>query len=449
MKSQKQTRHPSRPIPEAINGKPWTVKIIQKYPGQTGPEGWTDTTKHEMALPSDDAENARFVRLHELMHAAITPPGSIDKLCKKNKILPHDLQVCEDLRVHTALYRKRILPKELRTSRTDSLKSIATAMANTIDHHALLEDYAHLLLQHTIASSRGLVSYGQLYNDYQRLQEYIKQSLVGVQDADLNQHNKLSRTATNIGNKVAKALIGRSDLGVPEFKRTIKAAKLLRKLLTQAHSILDAEDEDMARRAQLLMNDKRSDGKWGQLKDIRKLRLEKMRKIEGNHRRRSLLQGTRIGALHRLLTDGKAFKRKTKRQANQGGTFLIDASGSMSIKSSAIARILQETPAAKVAIYCANGERGNIAIIAEDGRMASEEAIREFRDKTGECNTIDGPVLRWLGQQAQPRIWICDGFVTGVGDHEAANLTIEATTLAKMFNIKRIQSLEHLQENKI
>ena len=258
-----------------------------------------------------------------------------------------------------------------------------------------------------------------------------------------DEHYELRTIASSIAMKVGKEMAKCKLEEIPEFKRTVKCAKLLRKLLTQAHQILKTEDKELAKRGQaLLKGATRRDGKWGKLKEVRKLKLDKQRKTEGSHSTRAQMCGTRIGMLHRLLTDGKAFKRKTTRLHSKGGTFLIDASGSMSIRNSHIAKILEKAPAALVAIYSASTQSGRIGIVAQDGRIASEETIRQFRDATGECNVIDGPALEWLGQQLQPRIWVCDGYVTGIGDGESANLTAEAIHITNKFNIKRLPNLE-------
>ena len=64
----------NRPIPEAIDGLPWTVTI--RPPQNHGGGilyGVTDLHGHAMTLPPEEHTSARFVRLHELAHAKFTP----------------------------------------------------------------------------------------------------------------------------------------------------------------------------------------------------------------------------------------------------------------------------------------------------------------------------------------------------------------------------------------
>lgn len=441
-------------MPEAINGKAW--KVVQTAPAHDMPEGYTDPINNEMGLPPAGAANEQFVRMHELMHAAITPGISPAKLCAKHGFNNHDLQCVEDLRIATALYRKNLLPSDMGCSTPQTHARLVDQIANSADKHAILESYAHLMLQHTTAVPRGLHGPLKLYDEFRKMHDDViiainKRAIVLPEMPTTDDHGELLRVAHRIGKMVGQTLSGKRKTTsgeIPTFKLTIKAAKLLRKLLSQAHEAIDSDDETIKRHMHSLMGHKNATRKanWGKLSEIRKLHLEKQRKIEGDRRKRSMMIGTRVGTIHRLLTDGRAFKRPTRRNANKGGTFIIDASGSMNISTKAIANILEKAPAAKVAIYCGYGDAGKIAIVAEQGRMANENAIRHFRDETGQGNIIDGPVLKWLGTQTQPRIWICDGYVTGVNDDQHSELSAEALRLSKLHDIKRIEHLEALKE---
>jgi hypothetical protein len=60
----------------------------------------------------------------------------------------------------------------------------------------------------------------------------------------------------------------------------------------------------------------------------------------------------------------------------------------------------------------------------------------------GGGNVVDTEALRWLASQPGPRVWICDGFVTGMMDHEGMNITRECGILATRARVKRFQSIE-------
>jgi hypothetical protein len=82
------------PLPEAIDGRQWTV--------QEG-TGYCDTVSRILGVPGDDSNGSRFVRNHELGHAKITPRVPAFKQCRNHGVSMDAMQVCEDLRVHRFL----------------------------------------------------------------------------------------------------------------------------------------------------------------------------------------------------------------------------------------------------------------------------------------------------------------------------------------------------------
>ena len=65
-----------------------------------------------------------------------------------------------------------------------------------------------------------------------------------------------------------------------------------------------------------------------------------------------------------------------------------------------------------------------------------------LRNTIGFGNVVDGPALQWLCKQPEPRIWICDGRVTGFGDRMSPILVREAMELAKREKITRFSSVD-------
>jgi len=141
---------------------------------------------------------------------------------------------------------------------------------------------------------------------------------------------------------------------------------------------------------------------------------------------------------HRYL-DGAMFGL---RRRVVGGTLLIDMSGSMSIVPNQIDAILTYRPAATIAAYGSVGlhcRSGVLVIVARHGRAVDPGVLR---DAIGMGNVVDGPALRWLCKQPEPRIWICDGQVTGVGDRISPILVREAMELARRGKITRCSSVD-------
>jgi hypothetical protein len=142
--------------------------------------------------------------------------------------------------------------------------------------------------------------------------------------------------------------------------------------------------------------------------------------------------------MHRHSIDGRIFGRRRKAP---GGTVLVDASGSMSLSMEDIEKIITAAPCATVAMYSGRKDTGSITVIARGGHRADIKAIERVRAQVGGGNIIDGPALEWLGKQAEPRLWVCDGYVTGRNDKNSACLTTSAFAAARRIKAKRFVDL--------
>ena len=118
---------------------------------------------------------------------------------------------------------------------------------------------------------------------------------------------------------------------------------------------------------------------------------------------------------------------------------LVDTSGSMSLDSDDIRRILRRAPMETlVAIYSGASDRGELRIVARGGRHADSEHLAPF----GRGNIVDLPALKWLGQQPGPRIWISDGGVTGVGDTGSSKIKRSCGEVCSSRRIQRVKTVE-------
>jgi hypothetical protein len=117
---------------------------------------------------------------------------------------------------------------------------------------------------------------------------------------------------------------------------------------------------------------------------------------------------------------------------------LIDASGSMGWSPDDLMKCLEAAPAATIALYSGSGNRGVLRVVAKDGRMIAPDLVVP---PCGGGNIVDGPALEWLASQAEPRIWISDGSVTGVDDIEYTVLSAEAVRVQMTGRVQRLDNL--------
>jgi hypothetical protein len=148
--------------------------------------------------------------------------------------------------------------------------------------------------------------------------------------------------------------------------------------------------------------------------------------------------GSYLRCPHRLLADGRVFANKRK---HRGGSVLVDFSGSMNLKETEVERILANAPTTVIAVYSADREKGILRILARDGRRVTGDFVRR---PAGSCNVIDGPALDWLTRQPEPRYWLSDGLVTGVGDVSATGNTQYSLKVMHEAKITRVKTTADL-----
>ena len=147
-------------------------------------------------------------------------------------------------------------------------------------------------------------------------------------------------------------------------------------------------------------------------------------------------EGSVVRYVHRWTTDRAIFRGRRQRA---GGTVLVDTSGSMSLSVEDLEGLLRATPAgACVAIYSGRGAQGELRIVASGSRRARAEQLQPY----ARGNVVDEPALEWLAGQAEPRIWVSDGHVTGVGDKPSASVKDACRRIRRRARVKRVDTPE-------
>jgi hypothetical protein len=156
----------------------------------------------------------------------------------------------------------------------------------------------------------------------------------------------------------------------------------------------------------------------------------------GLSRRRCVPEGTQISRPDRFALDRAIFYRTGR---GGGGTVLVDQSGSMSLRVEEVERIVRAAGgAAVVAVYSGKGDVGELRIVAKGDSRATNEHFKPF----GSRNVVDLPALQWLSKQPEPRLWVSDGCVTGIGDEGCEVILGNCHDLVKRARIERVDNAE-------
>ena len=417
-------------LPEAVDGFGWTHQA-------TPNSGSVDLINHIFCAPIEDTPEARFIRLHELAHARWTPRTSATKAAKKAGVSFDALQVCEDARIQLKLHGTGVNE---------------SALTGALNRDLLVETVAKAT---EFNQQRQLALLAVACIGTQNLEHLQAVSRDAGRDSDVG---RLLSSALNAAEAVTREL----DRRLPRkrerltFQNTLEAARLLDSILGLAAAREDADELPPTTRHDGTETTDDGDAPGHGIKDgYAKNRLCASESgdmtitrlpctvatdaLKLGRTRRASDFGSVPRNIHRLMTDGRVFD--IKRRA-AGGTVLIDASGSMHIDTEQITEMLETAPAAVVAMYSGSGDKGMLTIIAERGKIATPEAIERQRVTVGAGNIIDEPALAWLAKQAEPRLWVCDGIVTGKQDRAAdAALTNRIRTIAVRGRIRRADTL--------
>lgn len=380
------------PLPEVFKGDSWIVR-----PGR----GECDTVNRVLEVPLSTSEADRFVRNHEMGHSRITPRVPAYKLCRKHGVSMVALQVIEDMRVHHFLEVSRVAmtgtlsfhdAQSVVRRQLNNERSLAASLCsawNTADASKLINLLSELLpedLLHQLLIKVRMI-YTRLMNG-KGITRWIGMRNCTIPSAHLfdTLFPANGERPSDYGNIPLASLLG-STGGVKWGEMTVRS---LPKSLTRA--VVPMSQQKIFRD-----------------------------------------EGSRLMAPYRLPVDGRVFVQK-KRAV--GGTVLIDGSGSMSLNTQDLRKIISTAPAATIAIYSGHGKKGTLTIIGSKGRVVDDRGLQEARQQAG--NVVDGPALEWLSFQNAPRIWISDGIVTGERDSASFDLAVEAQRICTTHQIKRV-----------
>lgn len=390
------------PFPEAIQPGEWVIKE-----GPADGNGAVHLAKKQMWVPTANSAKAAAVRAHELAHIAFSPVMTDELRAKFSDVSETTIQAVENYRVNLLANRKNV---NFDAGMYVKLFEAGLEQAEVMNTPQAFAAYAMGVFtgeerQKVLEKGRQLFPEADI-DDVVGQARYMFDSI--YEDAEIN---------FDLSIQVARFIVER----LPD---TEEQAKLLPGMSGRS----DGETRVVFNIAENLSNG------WGRCV------LELPRLFAPKHQRgpRSSDEGANLRAPWRLPVDQKVFREVLR--APRRGAVLVDASSSMSFEMKDIQDLVKTIPAGIIAAYDGSPVTniGHLRVLAKHGRIAEPEQFRFFDGG----NVVDGPALQWLGQQQGPRIWVCDGYVTGRGDGSTTQLVKEAFALVEKYSIKRVLTMK-------
>lgn len=432
--------------------------------------GMTDNSNREMWVPLDNepchkcgVSHGHAIRGHEALHAKLSPEYRENtKVQVGDEVIPvsaDNIEAAEEYRINYSLAKIEGVPVVDDIYCPEPIKSY---IGSLIDQ-GRFDD----LIRYAIAGGPGM---GGLV--YEGLANYL--------DANRGATSDLAKSKTLIVQKLisamdyyqdaAKRIMFTTGTDLPAWRQVEELAAYLevnlRNLRRQIGQLLaDARDSDiqdmMNLVEQFLENQDApkglepemsvdmeggkpkagkgsggSDPNWGEAHFVEVPLTESLPAWKLQKRNRAVDEGTIPRYMHRWPTDKRVFHRSKR---VEGGTVLVDVSGSMHLTVDQIDDIIETIPAGTIATYSGNNNHdgtGQIRIVAKDGKRAKAEDLRADEH---ELNVIDGPALEWLGDQSYPRIWVSDGLVTDRDEDVTPIAVKDAKRLVRQNRITRVE----------
>ncbi len=397
------------PLPSALDGRTYEIQDSGSPSGQA----WVERAipgRGRMRVPLDRSAAGRRVRLHEMAHVKWTPV---------NPTLPDDVsgmtvQAVEDRRMHKRLHEigqgSALTDWDAQLWHPDGPEwgALANRICAPDDHPQYMSD---LDVGRMLAASDLTFESGQLRC---LIADAGRQWVTAVVDLVMERNGMNKRR--------------------PAFKRTLEAGADLDRMLSQPPPGLDDTMREI-----LPQYSGSGDAQWGTMAIMEMPLTDRLPRAMRGRKRRATDTGAVPRNMHRLTTDGRVFGARLPRPG--GGTVLIDQSGSMNLDPAEVLALMEMYPGVQVATYAGSGNRGQLRIIARNGRRASEaDCFHPWGS-----NVVDGPALEWLASQPGPRIWVSDGYVTGCGDQaNSPQLLLEAGEIMHRGGIRRVDRFGEL-----
>lgn len=387
------------PFPEAIDRD----DVPDRFTITVGTESRTDLTHGVMVIDGGGpcekcgSDHARATRLHEMGHVAWTPSDWNKRVERAKDSPPMTLvNAVEDARITRLRQANRLVA------------SPSILCEESGEHRNLV---ANIMKTGNMLSFASLITAAVNSYDGVAFSSAINELIEGMRlEGKDDEANAITKIVRSVNNHVSNHLWLK---GKPSFRSSIAAARdIMNDLASIEEEYMEAKDvkEAMKKTVVKEVKPKRPNRTWGVM-NIVTVPLTRQSNLGMERRWTARDEGPIPTRFDRWSIDKRVFRSKKR---VKGAAILVDCSSSMHWTEEDLQRVLEEVPAATVAIYSGKGPGGNLVIVAKKGRRAKWSVVKPH--KMG-GNVIDGPALEWLAAQPESvKVWMSDGGVTGPND---------------------------------
>jgi hypothetical protein len=408
---------------------------------------FTDFGQSHMAIPTGDSDAEKAVRLHELVHARVSPSSLPNSLCEQLGVSLNAVRIAEEVRVNLI---GRMIGR--RTEGVGDTRFLADgselSVCKNIVERGSWNDAVSMFFTtyHTDVHKKVVRALGK-NEDWKKAFRVITKKLrknVNWQFEKTGMQYWVSYTHPEQFDWVADGKSGRIQrelipMGFTRF--TIPTAMIIDDILTTPPQDFVEEKERV--KTNYTGDFVSNDNHWAELRFGITSLTETTGRFIGR-RKRPAMTGKYPSRPDRLLTDPE---RRIFREVTKGGNAVIvfDCSGSMGVSHSTVRNAVEKFAGATIAVYSnSSSSMANAWVVARNGRMISEADFRELPLNSG--NGVDAPILRWaLKQRRTPKdfvLWVSDGYATGEDDYGDEALIRECAVLSQRNNIVGVDTCE-------
>jgi hypothetical protein len=403
---------------------------------------YTDFANHEIAVPEGESLQAQAVRLHELIHARISPSSVPAALMNQLGVSPSSVRIAEELRVNwiaTQARHRNAEVADIAEMCDGSERGLADEAVKNKDWQSGLS----LLLSTYNTKSYKIVKRRLRINPEWKeatdvIEKHLKEKMWG----------KGIFARSTIGNRTDTVPMGYRwhDTKTKGTHNTFLPQGFTSHTLPLAMTIDEWLSQPPTKPNKTKKGDRPTErstrdivpmsSQWEELRFGMTSLTESATTFIGRRKRPSMTGKFPVRP-DRLLTDPeRRIFRETVR--GEGGIVVFDCSGSMSVTMEEVKAILKSYAGATIMAYTFRGDdRPNAWVLARNGRMVADSEFHDLDLNNG--NGVDSPALRWaVRQRKTPKdfiVWVSDGYVTGKGDYSNEELVKECALLSLKYNI--------------